>query len=248
MQRKTQQQFNWTRAAKLRALDAAGIYGANVASVLRVLDSFAGKDPTCWPKMQTIADRMGVSVRTARRAVRAANHSSLLIVTPRNHSGQTSNLYQIVWSNLHADSEEPPGQKCRAPGQRDLAPGQSDRPKEAPIEPPNETPISMGDGNLNSGGWPHPITDETLRSVSQMNGLFQHAVEKGWLQNCDVDRTNFFALAVYARRVGKNPGGLFTSRLKKGGISRWEGITAADESKAVKAIKKLSVVQPLRNP
>jgi hypothetical protein len=110
-----QQQFDWTRADQLDALDrsvlpcvkiregkgdrerAVGVTSAAMKSVLRSIDSFA-RGGEGWPSEHTLATQTGLSERTVRRAICALRELSVLCVERRGRL--TLNHYVIVWSEL----------------------------------------------------------------------------------------------------------------------------------------------------
>jgi DNA-binding transcriptional regulator YhcF (GntR family) len=98
-----QQTFDWTRAEQLGLLESARIAGADgvssvaLKSVLKAIDGY-GRGREAWPSYDSIATSAGVSVRTAKRAVKALGERSLICVQRRGP--MTVNHYRIVWSEL----------------------------------------------------------------------------------------------------------------------------------------------------
>lgn len=96
----SQKQFDFPRAAKLRALErvtCAG--GAHVKSLLKALDGFARDAETCTETLRRISVSMGVSVSTAKRARVAAEELGLLTVYGDPTDGR-SNTYKINWQTV----------------------------------------------------------------------------------------------------------------------------------------------------
>ncbi len=68
-------------------------------SVYTLLIEMAGNDGNCWPSYATIAERCGISRRSAVSAVRALVDAGLVAVTERRRKGtneRTSNFYLIT--------------------------------------------------------------------------------------------------------------------------------------------------------
>jgi DNA-binding transcriptional regulator YhcF (GntR family) len=95
--------FDWTRAEQLGLLERAvlprrpGVSAGAMKSVLKAIDGF-GRGREAWPSYETLAVSAGLSVRTAKRAVRELVELSLLCVERRG--ALTVNHYRIVWSEL----------------------------------------------------------------------------------------------------------------------------------------------------
>jgi hypothetical protein len=79
------------------------------------------------------------------------------------------------------------------------------------------------------------ITGEDLRDVGRLEQLHTEAVDRELVTSSEADRLKFFAGAVHAQSVGKNPTRLFAWMIWKG---RWDFITQADEDEAVARLKK----------
>jgi hypothetical protein len=66
---------------------------------------FAGRDGSCFPSMQTLGAKLGVSSRQARSYVAALEQTQLIRRVKRcNDNGQTSNGFQFLWHALLTDS------------------------------------------------------------------------------------------------------------------------------------------------
>lgn len=106
-----QQQIDFTRAEKLHLIRRArippatfyegrqrrNVRPADLKGLLRAIDDFAGRNPRCWPTIQTLAQATGLSQRDVRRTLKGLQQHDLLAVEPR---GRT-NTYAIVWGELH---------------------------------------------------------------------------------------------------------------------------------------------------
>lgn len=96
----TQKQFDFPRAAKLRALERITCPGgANVKSLLKALDGFARDAATCTETLKRISVSMGVSTSTVKRARSAAQDLGLLTVYGCPTDGR-SNTYEINWKEV----------------------------------------------------------------------------------------------------------------------------------------------------
>lgn len=98
-----QQTFDWTRADQLGLLDRwecpriKGVSGIVLKSVLKAIDTH-GRGREAWPSEATLAVVAGSSVRTVKRAVKALEQLSLIVIERRGP--QTVNHYRIVWTEL----------------------------------------------------------------------------------------------------------------------------------------------------
>ena len=100
-------------------------------SVLVVLGDHANDAGVCWPRIATIADKVGVSPRTVQRAIQLLVSRGLISVKQRyrNDGSHSSNRYR-----LHLDrgvsvspppdgSDTTPGHECQGPGDTGVIPG-----------------------------------------------------------------------------------------------------------------------------
>jgi len=75
---------------------------------LRVLDGFARDKAICWPKLATIAARMGKSRSSAKRAIRALQCLDLLSVEKVIVDNEyRSSRYQVIWANVIEYDQRP---------------------------------------------------------------------------------------------------------------------------------------------
>jgi hypothetical protein len=108
-----QQNFNFDRGRKLRALEGAvlpklvrlpngkGISAKAMSAVLTALDSFARQADTCRVTLGDLAGRARLSEDHCGRTVQALELIFLVSVTRRfARSGQLESDYQIIWGNL----------------------------------------------------------------------------------------------------------------------------------------------------
>jgi len=73
------------------------------------------------------------------------------------------------------------------------------------------------------------VTTENLKSCAEVLVLFEHAQRLGVVGCSEMDRLNFVAAAVHARRIGERPPALFVQLIRK---RLWENITHEDEDQA----------------
>ena len=124
-------------------------------SVLVVLSDHADGAGVCWPRIATIAEKVGVSRRTVQRSIQHLAQRGLISVKQRyrNDGSHSSNLYR-----LHLDggvsvspppdgSDTTPGHECQGPGDAGVIPGTTIGPS---IEPPQ--PAVPGNKLAGSGG------------------------------------------------------------------------------------------------
>lgn len=90
-----QQQFDFKRATKLRALERI-VCSSNVKALLKALDGFARDDRHCTVTMKRLALSMGVSPKTAQRTIRTAQAEGLVSVTGDEWDGRAL-TYTIEW-------------------------------------------------------------------------------------------------------------------------------------------------------
>jgi len=89
--------------------------------VLTVLGDAANEQGVCWPRIATIAEKVGVSPRTVQRAVQHLVERELITVEQRNRSDGScsSNLYKLLLERGDSLSPAPdrsdttPGHPCR---------------------------------------------------------------------------------------------------------------------------------------
>jgi hypothetical protein len=81
----------------------------------------------------------------------------------------------------------------------------------------------------------HDIRPEHLSSTSDLLQLYDQAVKRGIMRDCEAHRLNFVALAERARTRGRNPGAMFKWLIDH---KRFEFITLADEDAAVVRLRE----------
>lgn len=148
-----QTQFDFPRAAKLRALERVACAGgsAHVKSLLKALDGFARDAESCTETLRRISVSMGVSISTAKRARAAAVELGVLTVFGDPTHGQ-SNTYHINWQAVFSLPDglvRPRSKTSPTPVNLTGAPGQPDRgPRSTWTGPPvNLTGVSTTDRN-----------------------------------------------------------------------------------------------------
>ena len=78
------------------------------------------------------------------------------------------------------------------------------------------------------------VTIDDLKSDTSLEHLRQHAIDVGWWQDGEHNTLQFIALAERALRVGRNPGAVFHTLIKR---RLTNNITQADEDHARARIK-----------
>ena len=70
-----------------------------------ILRNYAGRKDACWPARETLANDMGVSVKTIQRLIKGLELHGALEIQPRytQSGGQTSNHYFLRWSDPLGD-------------------------------------------------------------------------------------------------------------------------------------------------
>jgi len=99
--------------------------------VLVVLSDAANDQGHCWPRISTIADKVGVSTRTVQRAIQLLVRRELITVEERYRSDGScsSNLYQLLLDEGDSLSPAPdrsdttPGHPCQGPPDTGVIPG-----------------------------------------------------------------------------------------------------------------------------
>lgn len=123
-----QRHFDFKRATKLNTLERV-VCSSGVKSLLKALDAFARDATHCTVTLKRLAVSMGVSVCTARRAVRQAQAEGVLIVSGSETDG-SANTYTINWQVVF-----------------DLPDGVADRRRkksgQTPIKTESDTPINL---------------------------------------------------------------------------------------------------------
>ncbi|MCY4064267.1 MAG: hypothetical protein OXG53_17990 [Chloroflexi bacterium] len=78
------------------------------------------------------------------------------------------------------------------------------------------------------------VTIDDLKSDTALEHLRQHAIQVGWWEDGEHRTLQFVALAERALRVGRNPGAVFHTLIKR---RLTNNITQADEDHAIQRIK-----------
>ena len=79
------------------------------------------------------------------------------------------------------------------------------------------------------------IQTQDLKRLGRLESLYQQAVERGWLPDCECSIRNFVAAAARATRVSGNPAKVFVGIVKK---RLWHHITQAQEDHALSVLKR----------
>lgn len=124
-------------------------------SVLVVLGDHANDAGVCWPRIATIAEKVGVSKRTVQRSIQHLAQRGLITVEQRYRSdgSHSSNRYRLHLERGVSVSPPPdrgdttPGHECQGPGDTGVIPGTTRRTE---IEPPQ--PQQAGSGCPGCGG------------------------------------------------------------------------------------------------
>jgi len=305
MTRETQQNFDWNRARRQDWLDhlviprfdrveAGGdIRLARTGVMKRLLiaiESFT-RDGGEWQlKIETIAQRMGLSVRQTERIVSDCEVRGLLSV--RRVEG-VSSFYAIRWEGVKeillenpqtaSKVEEPPRKAQRTESVRsgrkstkesgvgtpDNLTGTPDNfagtPDNLTGTPDKLTEVNEGDTYLsrarglqpclkpcsqpsiqpcfanvdlpeerNYHGWPFEVGLVHLKDANQVQRLWEHALDYGYVKaDC---RVRFFALAICVAEMPdvRNHGGYFTKRIKQ---RKWLG-SPLHIRRAIEAIRR----------
>jgi len=122
----TQQTLTFSRGDKFALLRSAefGESQANsrlLRSLIEQLELCGHRDG-CHPYMQTLADRMGYSIRTVRRTVALAKRLGVVAVEAKMTRGQTANEYFVQWERVKELGRVAPGQTGRGAGQTSRPP------------------------------------------------------------------------------------------------------------------------------
>ena len=140
--------------------------------VLVVLGDAADDQEVCWPRISTVAKKVGVSIRTVQRALHYLVRRKLIAVEPRKRGdgSSSSNLYRLrirESANLplppdrmtpHRDKLTPPPvtpvthprHRCQGEGDRGVTPLTERRTEREP--PPRKTMPNIESGILDRGG------------------------------------------------------------------------------------------------
>lgn len=112
-------------------------------SVLAVLGDHANDAGVCWPRIATIAVKVGVSTRTVQRSIQHLVQRGLISVEERYRSdgSHSSNLYRLhldrgVSVSPPSDRDDTtPGHACQGPGDTGVIPGTTRRTNNEPPQP-----------------------------------------------------------------------------------------------------------------
>ena len=137
--------------------------------VLVVLADAANDQNICWPRISTVANRVGVSRRTVQRAIQYLVQRGLVTVVPRNRNdgSSSSNLYRLMVGgdvNLTSPRDNmapppdrgvtPPCHRCHGEGVTGDTPLTTRRTVREPPPPPQRAKPESGtqSGSLGGGG------------------------------------------------------------------------------------------------
>ena len=129
--------------------------------VLVVLADAANAQGVCWPRVSTIACKVGVSSRTVQRAIQLLIRRELITAEQRyrGDGSCSSNLYRLLLEGGDKVSPPPdrcdttPGHGCRGPGDTGVIPGTTIG---TPIEPP-QPPVPGNNPAASGGGSGHDL-------------------------------------------------------------------------------------------
>lgn len=164
----TQKQFDFKRAAKLRALERV-VCSSRVKSLLKALDGFARDDRTCTVTIKRIGVSIGVSPKTAQRYAREAEGVGLLEVTGSSKDGQ-ARTYRILWGVVFDLPDGVSGQRLERPTETpvncDATPGHFDRGPRSSC-PPTPVTVDQGPRSTVTGVYPTDSIDKVNATVRQ---------------------------------------------------------------------------------
>ena len=147
-------------------------------SVLVVLGDHANDAGVCWPRIATIAEKVGVSTRTVQRSIQHLVQRGLITVEHRYRSdgSHSSNRYR-----LHLDrgvsvspppdgSDTTPGHECQGPGDTCVIPGTTIGTS---IEPPQPAvlvniPATSGGGSAHDLVYPKGLLPAELTGAQAL--------------------------------------------------------------------------------
>lgn len=257
---KRQMWLERVRIPRFKRTDGSLARTATLKSLLRVLESHIRSKEDCCLKIVTVAAGMGVSERTASRAIADAELCGLIAVE-RCLSKHGSTRYRIEWravaelilahpetaslieiaTKVPTDVVNSPTDET--PSERGSTGRESAHFQEVkPTKPGKKTGSATDPVGL--GGWPFVINRNHFRSMPTLQSLWEHAINQNWGLIADhAHRLKFFTLAKWIARSADegripNPGGALTSQLKdsiKSGI--WLG-SDSDEAAARIALNK----------
>ncbi len=101
--------------------------------------------------------------------------------------------------------------------------------------PPWKNKRTISFGNTKTGVCIGKIAPGDLKRVSSVKILYEQACGLGWMKPSEANFLNVVAAAVRATTLGRNPAGLFVQLIRRG---LWEFITAEQERRALRAVKK----------
>jgi len=112
--------------------------------VLVVWADAANNQGICWPRVSTIAGRVGVSARTVQRAIQLLIVRELITAEQRHRSDGScsSNLYRLQMeggdrlSPAPDHSDATPGHRCQGPPDASVIPGTTIGTQKEPLQPP----------------------------------------------------------------------------------------------------------------
>ncbi len=134
------QKPKFTRIPKVEALVLAGVPTEAIPTYCALSDYANNKTGLCWPKMETLANTLGRSVRTIQRHLYLLKERGLIeFVERRRHKGRFSSyLYRIVHIvSSSSSASTTTGHGRRLVKRRSIYKG-TKPPKNPPHSPPKE--------------------------------------------------------------------------------------------------------------
>ena len=154
-------------------------------SVLVVLGDHANDAGVCWPRIATIAEKVGVSKRTVQRALQHLVSRGLISVKQRyrNDGSHSSNLYRLHLDRGVSVSPPPdrgdttPGHECQGPGDTGVIPGTTRRTEIEPPQPQQAESGCPGCGGENSElHYPRDLLPEERSQARRMIAVLHAAL------------------------------------------------------------------------
>lgn len=156
--------------------------------VLTVLGDAANEQGVCWPRIATIAEKVGVSSRTVQRSIQLLVKRGLITVEQRYRSdgSHSSNLYR-----LHLDrgvsvspppdrSDTTPGHPRQAPPDTAAIPGTTIGTVKEPPRPPVPKPeqSDCGGGEISDLYFPEDLLPAERAQAEQMIAVLEAPINQ----------------------------------------------------------------------
>ena len=146
--------------------------------VLVVLADAANDQGICWPRVSTIAGKVGVSTRTVRRAIQRLISHELITAEQRYRSDGScsSNRYQLLLEGGERLSPVPdsgditPGHVCQGPPDASVIPGTTIGTQKKPPQPPmpETEPADSGGGDDSDLDYPKDLLPAERAEAASM--------------------------------------------------------------------------------